>query len=735
MLRRLHGLPGIVLALALTVTAVTGSALSVLPALDRGAAPAIPAAASVADLAAQVAARHPGVGTIRLRADGSLTAAFDDGAARGVERVDPATGAGLGPYAASETARFITSLHRAFLSGDAGRMAAAIGALAMLGLSVSGLMLLARRLGGAEALLRPIRGTPAQRWHGELGRLAAAGLLLSSLTGLWMSAGTFGLLPETAGTSPAFTARGGAPAPVGTLAGLKAVKLRDLRELTFPDPADPTDVFTLVTAEGETVIDAATGAALASTPATALDRVNDLARTLHTGRGAWVLGLFLGLASAAVPVLAGTGLVLWLRRRSARPRIAANVPARMADTVILVGSEGNSTWGFADTLHAALTAAGHKVHTAAMNDVTAAHLAAPRLLVLAATYGEGAAPQSAKRFLSRLGRLPGRPAVAVLGFGDRSFPHFCRFAHTVADALEARGCPQILPLKRVDRRSAQEFAQWGRDLGAALGRDLVLTHVAEPPKTSPLLLVSRELYGEAVGAPVAILRFQAPADPRTGASGRLPAFEAGDLVGIVPPGQEKPGDGMPRFYSLASSTSDGVLEICVRLREGGLCSTFLHALRPGATIHAFIRDNPAFRPAKGRVPLILIGAGAGIGPLAGFVRANAAGRPVHLYWGGRSAASDFLYEHELAQHLAERRLTTLRTAFSRDPDGSAYVQDRIAADATRLRELVRQGAQILVCGGRDMAEAVTRALEPVVRPLGLDLPTLKSSGRYVEDVY
>jgi sulfite reductase alpha subunit-like flavoprotein len=40
-----------------------------------------------------------------------------------------------------------------------------------------------------------------------------------------------------------------------------------------------------------------------------------------------------------------------------------------------------------------------------------------------------------------------------------------------------------------------------------------------------------------------------------------------------------------------------------------------------------------------------------VGPLAGFVRANTQGRPVHLYFGGRSPASDFLYEHEFAQHL------------------------------------------------------------------------------------
>ena len=260
--------------------------------------------------------------------------------------------------------------------------------------------------------------------------------------------------------------------------------------------------------------------------------------------------------------------------------------------------------------------------------------------------------------------------------------------------------------------------------------DLELRHVAERPKTTSLALVGRETYGEAVGAPVAILRFGAPADARRGRRSRLPRFEAGDLLGVLPP-----GDDLPRFYSLASSTRDGVLEICVRLRPGGLCSTFLHGLRIGDRIEAFVRENPSFRPARGRAPLILIGAGAGIAPLAGFVRANDAGRPVHLYWGGRSPSSDFLYEHELAEQLAKRRLTTLSTAFSRCPSDAAYVQDRVAADAPRLRGLIRQEAQILVCGGRDMARAVADTLEKVVRPLGLDLATLRSNGRYLEDVY
>jgi sulfite reductase (NADPH) flavoprotein alpha-component len=209
----------------------------------------------------------------------------------------------------------------------------------------------------------------------------------------------------------------------------------------------------------------------------------------------------------------------------------------------------------------------------------------------------------------------------------------------------------------------------------------------------------------------------------------LPEFEAGDLIGILPPGSD-----LPRFYSLASASSDGAVEICVRKHAGGQCSSFLHKLESGGRIEAFIRKNPTFRPARGKGPLILIGAGTGIGPLAGFIRHNTSRRQVHVYWGGRNPASDFLYEGELAKYLADQRLTRLNTAFSRVP-GGGYVQDRIAADAIELRGLIQRGAQVLVCGGRNMAAGVAHALESITRPIGIDLQTLKSQGRYIEDVY
>ncbi len=732
MLRRLHSLPGLFAALLIAALALTGAFLAFDSIVDRNGS-TIPATGqvSVAAIAEAVQARHAELERIVRTASGTVIAYYFEADLPGAELVDPLTGLAIGRHEPSNLTRTITNLHRSFLMGDAGRVAAGLGAAAMLVLCVSGAMLLATRLGGWAAILRPSRGTFSQRLHCEVGRFAVIGLTLSALTGCWMSLATFGVLPDGAATEVAALVQpsGAARLPPGQLAALQAVDLSALRELTFPYGDDLTDTYTLTTAQGIAHVDAATGQVLDFTPNGLARQVHETIVMLHTGRGVWPLALLLGLAALTAPILAGAGGVIWWRRRAALPKIRQNVGAQSADTIILVGSEGNSTWGFAVTLHAALTKAGHRVHAAPMNSLAPRYAQAKRLLILTATYGDGDAPESAKLFLQRLERASGTIPVAVLGFGDRSFPKFCGFAEQVVEALRLKGWPALLEAWSVDRQSAQTFADWGKALGAAIGTKLELTHVAARPKTTALELSGRVEYGAESQTPTAILSFALPAADGFWRRRSLPRFEAGDLVGILAPGSD-----LPRFYSLASASTDGVLEICVRKQPGGLCSRFLHDLPLGGRIEAFIRPNPAFRPSRGKAPVILIGAGTGIGPLAGFIRHNTLHRPMHLYWGGRHPGSDFLYGPELGQYMEDGRLARLNTAFSRVP-GGAYVQDRLAADAAALRDLVQHGAQVLVCGGRDMAGGVARAFEAILQPLGIDLATLKSEGRYREDVY
>lgn len=148
----------------------------------------------------------------------------------------------------------------------------------------------------------------------------------------------------------------------------------------------------------------------------------------------------------------------------------------------------------------------------------------------------------------------------------------------------------------------------------------------------------------------------------------------------------------------------------------------------------FLRRNPGFHAGRGRVPLILIGAGTGIGPLAGIIRANARRRPVHLFFGMRHPDSDFLYGDDLTEWQTEGRLTRLSTAVSRGARPH-YVQDALRAEAAQVAEAIRNGARVMVCGGRGMAQGVGRALEDILAPMGLTPAMLKAEGRYVEDVY
>lgn len=721
MTRSLHSVAGLVFGLVLALVAGTGAILSLDPALERLEARS--GGTTVAALAAEVAANHPEVERLERRANGVFVASFATPQGFETVRVDPGTGADLGAWSASGTMRWIRGLHRSLFLDDAGRAVAGVSAAAMAVLGISGLFLLAAVLGGWRRLGRRVSATGANRWHAILGRAGLAGLTVSALTGVWLSLATFGMVDDGRSDDPLFPedVAGAVPAPVATLAALRQVPLDEFRRLTWPAADDPTDVFGLQTATGSGYVDQATGAALNWQELSPARRIWEWAYALHSGQGVWWFGLLLGASALTAPALAGTGGWIWWKRRTSRPRIAGTVGMAQAEIVVLVGSQGGATWGFAATLVRALLAAGCRVHLGAM-DEAGPMPEARGLLLLASTHGDGDPPASAARFLDRIGRMNPVP-VAVLGFGDRSFPAFCGFADAVSARLAGEGWTEMLPLTRIDRQSTRDFARWGEDLGRALGLPLVLHHRIATPRLTPLRLVARQDFGNGVGAPSAILRFAA-ADGST-----LPRFKPGDLLGVMAPGAEA-----PRFYSLASARSDGFAEIAVRQMPGGLCSGYLHGLKPGDTISAFTRMSPAFRAAGGSKPVIMVAAGCGIGPMIGILRHIRPGRPSFLYFGIRDPRSDFLYQTETDAMLADGRLARRIMAFSRSGE-QHHVQDRLRENAQDLARQIQSGGQVLICGSAAMARGVAAVFAEVLRPLGLTVAALKAEGRYLEDVY
>lgn len=224
----------------------------------------------------------------------------------------------------------------------------------------------------------------------------------------------------------------------------------------------------------------------------------------------------------------------------------------------------------------------------------------------------------------------------------------------------------------------------------------------------------------------------------------------------------------PRHYSIASSSrrSPGVVHLIVSVldapaRSGhglykGVASNHLATIGPGVAIRARVdQAREAFRagadPAKN---VILVSAGTGVAPFCGFLGDRLAAREVGdpyssalCFFGVRDPDVDYIFreQFEMGEDLG---IVRMRPAFSRAPlNGVRYVQDRIAADADEVWELLgdpAKDAHVYVCGdGAKMAPAVRRAfLDIYCARTGSDesqardwLIGLVESDHYVEDVW
>lgn len=215
----------------------------------------------------------------------------------------------------------------------------------------------------------------------------------------------------------------------------------------------------------------------------------------------------------------------------------------------------------------------------------------------------------------------------------------------------------------------------------------------------------------------------------------------------------------PRLYSIASSLKahpgEVHLTVAIARFQGraserlGVFSAQCHgAARAGDRLPVFVQENPKFRlPENPDTPLIMIGPGSGVAPFRAFVEERGetgASGPAWLFFGERHFRTDFLYQSEWQQRLAEGSLSRLDVAFSRDREHKVYVQHRIRDRAREVYDWLQRGAHVYVCGDeKRMAPDVHAALVDVVRDQGGKSAAdaedywmeLQAENRYQRDVY
>ena len=234
----------------------------------------------------------------------------------------------------------------------------------------------------------------------------------------------------------------------------------------------------------------------------------------------------------------------------------------------------------------------------------------------------------------------------------------------------------------------------------------------------------------------------------------FPAKEitANALVGIM---RKLP----PRLYSIASSPKahPGEVHLTVGVvrydahgrQRKGVCSTYLSdRIAEGDKADVFVTANKHFKiPADNDAPMIMVGPGTGIAPFRAFVeerKAIGAKGQNWLFFGDQHYLTDFLYQTEWQDYLADGVLTKLDVAFSRDQEEKVYVQDRMRENSKELYAWLEKGASFYVCGDASrMATDVDLALHEIIEKEGgksnedaaAYVKKLKTDKRYLRDVY
>lgn len=423
-------------------------------------------------------------------------------------------------------------------------------------------------------------------------------------------------------------------------------------------------------------------------------------------------------------------LGIW-RHRLARTKATGGA----ADWLVVHASQTGSAEFLAERTAATLALGGLDARAVCMSTLDGTQLAAaPRVLFICSTYGEGDAPDTAARFAGHtMGQAPDLSHLhfGVLALGDATYANYCGFGRALDAWLLERGATPLFERIDVDRGAPAALAAWQHHLSHLAGTSDAPDW--EAPAYGEWRIASRiHLNPGSAGAPL----YRIALIPRDGV---LPAWEAGDLAQVSAPLDPD----RPREYSIASIPGEGRLELLVRLqaREDGTpgaASSWL-CVRSDAndTIRLRVRAHARFRlGANADRPLVAIGNGSGLAGLRSLLKAriDAGTYRNWLLFGERHAAHDFLCRDELESWRDGGMLARLDLAFSRDGGPARYVQHLVEAHGEELRRWVAAGAAIYVCGSlQGMAGGVHDAL---VSALGADtIEAMTSDGRYRRDVY
>lgn len=598
--------------------------------------------------------------------------------------------------------KFATNLHRSLFLKSTGRFIVGFVSFLLFLISITGILLIAKRQGGIKRFFSKIIQEDFQQYyHIQLGRIMLIPLVIITLTGVYLSLEKFSLLPsyQVSHQEVEFAETIAKKIHPADFTLFKNTSLADLKSIEFPFSDDIEDYFLIQLNNQEIQVHQYTGEILSSYQFPWVTIVSEWSLLLHTGQGNILWSIVLLTACFALIFFMYSGFKMTLKR-TRKQLIPKNIHDKdTAEFIILVGSETGNTYRFASSFFNALLANGKTVFISQLNKYTN-YKNAKHLIVFTATYGEGEAPTNAQNFETLVANTIHKNTInySVVGFGSLLYPDFCKYAIAVDSLLQQHSnFAPVLPLVKINNQSFTAFenwaAQWAHHTQIPITIEKPKTTV-NPKKLKSFSVVERSCLNE---DDTFLIRFKPTKKQK---------FQSGDLLSFYP---EK--DHVERLYSIGKINNDIVLSI--KKHEFGICSSYLSQLSKNDTVKANIKRNYEFHFPKSTNEIILIANGTGIGPFLGMINENHQQKKLHLFWGTRTKSSVNVYKDILDKGLKSNQLTSLHIAYSQETETKEYVQDLISEQHDFIANVLQNEGVIMICGAVAMQNQVLNILETI----------------------
>lgn len=618
---------------------------------------------------------------------------------------------------------FATNLHRSLFLKSIGRLFVGLISLLLLLIATTGLLLLTKRQGGFKRLFSKVQKDYFElRYHVILSRWFFIPIVILALTGVYLSAEKFELLPnekithqEISNTETAKRYENVLDIPF-----FKETNLDQIKKVEFPFSEDPEEYYQIALKDREIRVNQQTGQIISSAEYPFVQLASRLSWVLHTGEGNVLWSIILLLASASILFFMYSGFAMTLKRRKKVKTTSIMPDKDECEFVILVGSETGTTFDFARRLYNGLNAIGKKVYLTELNNYSA-FAKAKYIIILTATYGEGEPTTNARKLETIFPTIkqPNNVKYSVVGFGSLEYPDYCKFAIKVDALLQAnRDFQPLLPLYKINNSDVSDFENWVKQFSERLGISLAV----EKPKVKKLnykkasfkVLERTELNVD----DTFLIRLK----PK-----RKIKFTSGDLLSIFPEEID-----ITRQYSIARMGNDILLS--VKKHEFGKGSSYLYNLKQGESIKATIEINSEFHFPKKTTSAVLISNGTGIAPFLGMIEQNR-DVTINLFWGGRTITSSVIYDDILNEMSSKKRNITVHKSYSRE-GSKQYVQELVTEKKSVVLKTIQEGGVIMICGSLAMQHDVLDVLEKLLAEhstIGLD--ELQHNGQLKMDCY